>query len=147
VEKYFSFQIDADTTTSLYVSIHYFKEGRQFYWDSPWIRKKVQGEVAELDSLFLSNTYGKIGRQIKVEATIKGLGDSDGFDLYFWVDTPSGKIEELAKIKTKKLANGENVYYTTEITPKEEGYYTIYANLYNNYRRIGRESDTLKVEK
>lgn len=97
--------------------------------------------------MFVSNTYGNIGREIKVEATIKGIGDSDGFDLYFWADTPSGKIEELAKIKTKKLSNGEEVSYTTEITPKEEGYYTVYANLYNNYRRIGRESDTLKVEK
>ena len=89
----------------------------------------------------------KILVQIKVEATIKGLGDSDSLDLYFWADTPSGKIEELATIKTKKLSNGEEASYTTEITSKEEGYYTIYANLYNNYRRIGRDSDTLKVEK
>lgn len=97
--------------------------------------------------MLVSNPYDNIGRELKVEATIKGLGDSDGLDLYFWTDTPSGKIEELAKIKTKKLSNGEEASYTTEITPKKEGYYTVYANLYNNYRRIGRDFDTLKVEK
>ena len=97
--------------------------------------------------MLLSNHYGIIGRELKVEAIIKGLGDSDGLALYFWADTPSGKIEELATIKTKKLSNGEEASYTTEIISKEEGYYTVYTNLYNNYRRIGRDSDTLKVEK
>jgi hypothetical protein len=65
--------------------------------------------------LYHSNTWlynynnQKIFIQIKVEATIKGLGDSDGLDLYFWADTPSGKIEELATIKTKKISNGEEL--------------------------------------
>jgi len=47
----------------------------------------------------------KIFIQIKVEAIIKGLVDGDGLDLYFWTDIPSGKFEELATIKTKKLSN------------------------------------------
>jgi hypothetical protein len=63
-------------------------------------------------------------------------------DLHFWADTPSGSYEELAKIKTKSLSIGEEASYTATITPKEEGYYTVYASLYHNLQRIGREFDT-----
>jgi hypothetical protein len=103
--------------------------------------------VAELESILVSNPYGTVGRELEVEATVKGLGNSDGLDLHFWADTPSGKYEELAEIKTKKLSSREEASYITKITPKEEGYYTVYATLYNNYRRIGRNSDTLRVAK
>jgi hypothetical protein len=146
-EKFLSFQVDAHGTTALYFSIRYFKEGGSFHWDSPWIREQVLGDVAELEGILVSNSYGVIGRELEVEATIKGLGNSDGLDLQFWADTPSGKHEELAEIKTKKLSRGEEASYTTKITPKEEGYYTVYASLYDNRRRIGRDSDTLWVEK
>ena len=146
-EKYLNFQVDAHATTALYASIRYFKSGGQFHWDSPWIREEVLGEVAELESILVSNPYGTIGRDLEVEATVKGLGNSDGLDLHFWADTPSGKYEELAEIKTKKLSSGEEASYITKITPKEEGYYTVYATLYNNYRRIGRNSDTIRVAK
>jgi len=52
--------------------------------------------VAELESILVSNPYGTIGRELEVEATVKGLGNSDGLDLHFWAETPSGKYEELA---------------------------------------------------
>jgi hypothetical protein len=146
-ENYLSFQVDVHGTTSLYFSIRYFKEGGSFHWDSPWIRQQVLGEVAELEGILVSNPYGIIGRELEAEATIKGLGNSDELDLTFWMDTPSGKYEELAEIKTKKLSRGEEISYTAKITPKEEGYYTVYASLYDNRRRIGRHFDTLWVEK
>jgi hypothetical protein len=145
-EQYLNFQVDVHGTTALYTSIRYFKEGGSFHWDSPWIREQVHGDVAELESILVSIPYGTIGRELEIEAIVKGLGNSDGLDLEFWVDTPSGKYEELAKIKTKKLSRGEEASYTTRITPKEEGYYTIYASLYDNYRRIGRDSDTIWIE-
>ena len=88
-----------------------------------------------------------MGRELEVEATVKGLGNSAGLDLQFWADTPSGIYEELSKIKTKSLSTGEEASYTTKITPKDEGYYTVYASLYDNHRRIGRDSDTIWVEK
>jgi hypothetical protein len=145
-EKYLNFQVDAQATTAVYFSIGYFEsEGQLHWWDSPWINEKVIGEVAELESVLVSKPYGDIGRDLEVEATVKGLGNSDGLDLEFWADTPSGKYEDLTKIKTKKLSSGEEASYTTKITPKDEGYYTIYANLYNKYRRIGRNSDTIFV--
>ncbi len=146
-EKFSNFQVDAHGTTALYISIRYFKEGGSFHWDSPWIREQVLGDVAELEGILVSNSYGAIGKELEVEATVKGLANSEGLRLVFWTDTPSGKYEELAEIKTKKLSRGEEASYTTKVTPKEEGYYTVYASLYDNYKRIGRDSGTLWVEK
>jgi hypothetical protein len=111
--------------------------------------QNISIEVCHISALdiLLSNTYGTIGRELQVEATIMGLGNSDGLDLEFWADTPSGKYKELAKIKTKSLSPGEEASYTVKITPKEEGSYTIYASLYDKLNRIGRDSDTLRVRK
>jgi hypothetical protein len=146
-ENFLGFQVDVHGTASVYFSIRYFKAGGSFHWDSPWIIQQVLGNVAELEGILVSNSYGIIGRELEAEATIKGLGNSDGLDLQFWAESPSGKYEELADIKTKKLSRGEEASYTAKITPKEEGYYTVYASLYDNRRRIGRHSDTLWVEK
>ena len=139
-EKYLPFEADVHGPAALYVTITYYKEGGSFHWDSPWMRQKVIGDVAELESILVSNTYGTIGRELQVEATIMGLGNSDGLDLEFWADTPSGKYEELAKIKTKSLSPGEEASYTVKITPKEK-----YSTRYRY--RIGRDSDTLRVRK
>lgn len=146
-ETYLHFQVDVHGATDLYISIRYFKEGGSFHWDSPWIREQVHGEAAELEGILVSNTYGVIGRELEVEATVKGFGNSSGLDLRFWADTPSGNYEELADIKTKSLSNGEEASYTAKIKPKEEGYYTVYASLYDKDRRIGREFDTIWVQK
>ena len=150
-EKFLSFHVDAYGTTDLYFSIRYFKgsyfNGVSSHWDSPWIREQVFGNVAGLERVLMSNSHGIIGRELEVEATIKGLGNTEGLDLHFWLDTPSGIYEELAQVKTKNLSIGEEASYTAKITPKEEGLYTVYASLYDNNRRIGREFDTIWVEK
>ncbi len=146
-ERYSSFQVNADGTTKIYVTINGRKNGSHLHWNSSWIREEVLGAPAELESILVSNPYGSIGRELEVEATVDGLGDSDGLRLVFWADTPSGKYEELAEIKTKKMSRGEEASYTVKISPKEEGYYTVYVTLYNNYQRIGRDSDTFRVEK
>jgi hypothetical protein len=144
----FHFEGIADGTTDVYVSIRGRKNGDQFYWDSPWIREEVLGAPAELESILVSNPYGTIGKELDVDATVKSLDDSEGLRLEFWTNTPSGKYEELAEIKTKKLSRGEEVSYTAKITPKEEGYYTVYANLYDNKQMcIDRDSDTIWVER
>jgi hypothetical protein len=80
-EKTLHFQVDARATTDLYISMVGRKNGNHFYWDSPWIREEVIGEPAELESLFVSNPYGMIGKELEVEATVKGLKDSEGLTL------------------------------------------------------------------
>ena len=44
-----------------------------------------------------------------VEATIKGLDSSDGLDLQFWADTPSGEHEELVEIKANGVTKARSV--------------------------------------
>ncbi len=76
-----SFQVDAHGTTSLYFSIRYFKvpsTGIRLGYVNKFM------EIAELESILLSNPYGTIGRELGAEATIKSLGSSDGLDLQFW---------------------------------------------------------------
>ncbi|MGB8934302.1 MAG: hypothetical protein WCC17_04255 [Candidatus Nitrosopolaris sp.] len=75
------------------------------------IREEVLGDPAEIESIFVPNPYGNIGRELEVEAVVKGLGDSDGLRLAFWTDTPSGMYEDLADIRTRKMSRGEETSY------------------------------------
>jgi nitrogen fixation protein FixH len=95
----------------------------------------------------LSNPYTEIGKTISVEATIKGLQKSAGLKLEFWVEPPSGKSEEQAKIDIKDLPVGEEARYTVEFTPKETGHYTIYAYLYDGWQRIGYKTESIYARK
>jgi hypothetical protein len=69
------------------------------------LREEILGDPAEIERIFVSNPYGNIGRELEVEAVIKGLGDSEGLNLAFWTDTPSGDYEEIADMKTRRMSN------------------------------------------
>jgi hypothetical protein len=47
-------------------------------------------------------------------------------------------------MKTRRLSNGEEATYRTKMKPKEEGYYTVYVNLYDDYRLTDRDYDTIQ---
>ena len=142
------FQISAIGTGKLYVTIDGEEEDRDFFWFSPNLRLEVGREAAQLKSVFtMTAPYPPLGEALKVEATIMGLEQSEGLNLQFWTETPSGRVEELADIETKRLSPGENATYTSEITPKEEGLYTIYSYLYDGNERIGSETDMIWVRK
>jgi len=102
-------------------------------------------EILQRLKVCVSN--GNIGEEIEVEASVKGMRDSEGLKLVFWMDTPSGKYEELSEIKTRKLSKGEEASYKAKIKPKEEGLYTVYANLYDDHGRIDRDYDISWVER
>ncbi|MDD1678643.1 MAG: hypothetical protein LUO93_05615, partial [Methanomicrobiales archaeon] len=95
----------------------------------------------------LSHPYTQIGKTLSVEATVKGLKKSAGLKLEFWVEPPSGKSEKQAEISIKELSVGEEARYTAEFTPKETGRYTIYAYLFDDWRRISRKTTTILAEK
>jgi hypothetical protein len=140
------FQVSANRTGSLYVTLDGWKDGERFHWESPGIPMTVGAEVAELVSLFaLTEPYSLIGERVRCEATIRGLSESEGLKLEFWADTPGGAFEELAIVETKALSAGEEATYSAEITPDEDGLYTIYAYLYDGVRRIGREVEYVYV--
>jgi hypothetical protein len=91
----------------------------------------------------LSNPYTPIGKTISAEATVKGLRKNGTLKLEFWVETPSGKNEQQAKIDIKDLPVGAEARYTTEFTPTETGFYTIYAYLYDGYAGAGYKTETI----
>jgi len=147
-EKELVFRVNAVGSAEVYVTIKACRDGRNFTWQSGWMNLKLSEEKAEIGRLLvLSNPYTTIGKTISAEATIKGLRESTGLKLEFWVEPPSGKLEEQATIEIKDLPVGEEARYTAEFTPKETGHYTIYAYLYDDWRRIGYKTDWIYARK
>ena len=97
--------------------------------------------------MVLSHPYTTIGKTLSAEATIKGLRKVAGLKLNFWVETPLGNFEEQATMDLKELSVGEEARYSAEFTPKETGCYTIYAYLYDGYRRISLKTDSIYAQK
>jgi hypothetical protein len=147
-EREVVFQVNAQGSAEVYATIKARKDGDYFWWESGWTHITVIEEKAEIGRLVvLSHPYTTIGETLSVEATIKGLRKVTGLKLEFWVETPSGKFEEQATIDIKDLPVGEEARYSAEFTPKETGYYTIYAYLYDGWRRIGHKTDSIYAEK
>jgi len=147
-EREVVFQVNAQGSAEVYATISARKNGDHFWWESGWTRISVTEEKAEIGSLLvLSNPYTTIGKTISAEATIKGLQKSTGLKLEFWVELPSGKSEEQATIDIKDLPIGEEARYSAEFTPKETGFYTIYAYLKDGWRTIGRKTECIYARK
>jgi len=136
-EKDLLFRVNAIGSADTYATLKGRKDGKYFWWESSWTRMHVSDEKAHLESLLvLSNPYTTIGKTISAEATITGLRKNGGLKLEFWVETPSGKNEQQAAIDIKDLPVGEKSRYTAEFTPKETGRYSVYAYLYDGWKRI-----------
>ena len=143
-EKELFFRVNAYGSAEVYATIKARKGEKYFWWESGWTNIKISEEKAEIGRLLvLSNPYTIIGKTISVEATIKGLRKSTGLKLEFWVEDPSGKSEEQATMDIKDLPVGEEARYTAEFTPKETGYYTIDAYLYDGWQRIGHKTEAI----
>jgi len=147
-EREVVFQVDAQGAADVYATISARTDGEYFSWESGWTHISVSEEKAEIGRLLvLSHPYTTIGKTLSAEATIKGLRKSTGLKLEFWVETPSGKFEEQATIEIKELSVGEEARYSAEFTPKEMGYYNIYAYLYDGWRKIGHKTDSIYAQK
>ena len=130
------FRVTAYGSTYVYATIKARKDGDYFWWESGWANIYVE-DKAEIERLLvLSHPYTAIGKTLSAEATINGLSKSTGLKLEFWVETPSGKFEEQAKMDLKELSAGEEARYSAEFTPKETGDYTIHAYLFDGWKRI-----------
>ena len=142
------FQVIAYGTANIYTTIKAQKNGHPFHWESPEMTIKVKEEKAERVNLFvLTYPYTQLGHTLEAEVTILGLQHSEGLILEFWAKTPKGAFEELAKIEIIELSSGDRVRYSAEITPKETGYYTIHAYLYDYGKRIGHKTDSIFIQK
>ena len=146
-EREVNFQVNANGSADVYATISARKDGDYFGWESDWTHISVTEEKAEIGRLVvLSHPYTTIGKTLSAEATIKGLRKVTGLKLEFWVETPSGNFEEQATIDIKELSVGEEARYSAEFTPKETGYYTIYAYLYDGYSRISHNTDSIYAQ-
>jgi hypothetical protein len=142
------FRVNATASADVYVTIIARKNGENFWWESGFTHISVSEAKAELGRLVvLSHPYTQIGKTLSAEATIKGLRKGAGLKLEFWVETPSGKFEEQAKINIKELSTGEEARYTAEFTPKEVGIYTIHAYLSDEWIRISHKTNSIYVQK
>lgn len=142
----YPFQVAANKTASVYISVDGRRDGAAFHWESPSVLVAVGKEVAELVSLFaMSEPYPPVGEKVRCEATVRGLTQSRGLRLEFWADTPSSQFEALGEIETKPLEAGEEAVYAAEFLPEDEGMYTIYAYLFDGVRRIGRQTENVYV--
>jgi hypothetical protein len=148
-EREMVFRVNALGSATVYVTIKGRRDGNRYLtWESGWMNLRVSEEKAEIGRLLvLSNPYTSIGKTISAEATIKGLRENTGLKLEFWVEPPSGKSEEQATIEIKDLPVGEEARYTAEFTPQETGYYTIYAYLYDGWKRIGYKTEGIYARK
>jgi len=143
-----AFQVNANGSADVYATIRARKDGSYFWWDSGWTHISVSEEKAEIERLLvLSHPYATIGKTLSAEATIKGLRRNGDLKLEFWVETPSGKNEEQATIDIKDLPVGDEARYTAKFTPNETGWYTIYAYLFDGYRRISHKTDFIYAQK
>ena len=95
--------------------------GDHFHWDSGLMHEQVLGDPAEIER-FVSSPYSNIEGELELEAVVKVLGDSNGLGLAFRAEIPSGKFEELADIKTRKMSRGNEPAYKAKLKPKEDGY-------------------------
>ena len=145
-EQVIAFRVSANTTSSLYGTVEGWRGMAPFYWETPDMLVMVGQQVAELLNLFaMTEPYPPRGKEIKCEATLRGVTHSKGLRLEFWADTPSDTLEELATIQVKTLSADETARYATAFTPQEEGAYTIYAYLYDGVVRIGRKTEYIYV--
>jgi hypothetical protein len=146
-EREVVFQVNANGSADVYATIRARKNGDYFGWESGWTHISISEEKAEIGRLVvLSHPYTAIGKTLSAEATIKGLRKGTGLKLEFWVETPEGKFEEQATIDIKELSVGEEARYSAEFTPKEKGYYTVYAYLYDGWRKIGHKTDSIYAQ-
>jgi len=140
------FQLQANSSGSLYISTDGFRDGVSSHWETPAVPITVGAEVAEIVSVFaMTEPYPLLGDRIECEATLRGLQETEGVTLEFWAENPSLDFEAFHTIETKALSPGETVRYSAEFEPEEKGLYTIYAYLYDGARRIGREIEHVSV--
>jgi hypothetical protein len=146
-EEIVPFQTLVTATGRMYASLDGWQGAALFHWESPRIALDVGEDVAKLVSLFaLTQPYPHRGDRIRFEAVLRGSSDSERLRLEFWAETPGGDFIELGKVETQALSANEQARYSAELTPEEEGMYTIYAYLYDGAKRIGHELEQVYVK-
>ena len=141
------FNVSALRSTSVYITIDGLRDGISYSWESPLVYLRVGAEAARLTSLFaITEPYSPLGETIRCEATIRGVSETEGMTLEFCSNSPTGDFEKIGTVETKELTANETATYTAEFEPEEEGLYNIYAYLFDDGNRIGRQTEIVYVK-
>jgi hypothetical protein len=143
----FHFQVAAQQSGGLYISVDGRWAGEPFHWESPSRRIAVGDEIAELVSVFaVSERHPRVGEPVTIEATLRGLTIARGLIIEFWVESPRGESIAVDKTATDPLSPGETATYKADpFVPEEEGIYVIHAYLFDDTRRVGHKTDYLSI--
>lgn len=141
-----AFQVSANATGGVYVTIDGWKGGDFFHWETPAIPVLVSQDAAELVSLFaLSEPRAELGEPIECEATVRSIILSSGLEIEFWLETPGGALLSLAKMPVKTMQPEEIARYSVEIEPETEGIYILHAYLYDGRQRIDHATEYISI--
>lgn len=146
-EEALQYQVGAQGSGGLYISVDGRWGGEPFHWESPSRRIAVGDEIAELVSVFaLPEPEPRRGERVTIEATLRGLTMASGLVLEFWVETPSGESIAVDKTATELLNPGEVATHKSDpFIPEEQGIYVIHAYLFDGTRRVGHGRDYVSV--
>ncbi len=146
-EEALQYQVGAQGSGALYISVDGRWGGEPFHWESPSRRIAVGDEIAELVSVFaLPEPEPRRGERVTIEATLRGLTMASGLVLEFWVETPNGESIAVDKTATEPLNPGEVATYKSDpFIPEEQGIYVIHAYLFDGTRRVGHGRDYVSV--
>ncbi len=140
------FQISAQATGEVYVSVDGRQDGEPFHWESPDLTVTVGGQPAEIVRFVTSAVpRARPGEPLLFEATVRGLIKSQNLVLEFWAEVPDGEFLSLAKEGLGTLEEGREVRQTVEMTPEREGLYVLHAYLYQGARRIDHRVEYLSI--
>jgi hypothetical protein len=141
------YQVEAQQSGGVYISVDGRWGGEPFHWESPSRRIVVGEEIAELVSTFaLTEPHPRAGEPVTIEATLRGLIAGSGLILEFWVETPKGESISVDKTETDPLGPGEAATYKSDpFVPEEEGIYVIHTYLFDGTTRIGHATDYLSI--
>jgi uncharacterized membrane protein len=140
------FQVLAQASGRVYISINGWKALRYFHWESGDVRVKVDSETAtfaKVSATLEGQTH--VERSILVEIVVESLAQHEDLGLEVWVSTPNEEYEALIKTEMTALESGERAVYDVEVTPEMAGLYTVYAYLYDNGTRIDRQVEYVRV--
>jgi len=142
-----SVQVLALARGRLYVSVSGWKAMRLFHWESGEIVIQVGAERAVVASLsVIGGPSPTVGEPLRCEVTVEGFAERDQISLELSVGKPDGTFAELLDKEIEGVAPGESRAYTAELTPDQEGAYTIYARLLDEGKRIDREVQRIHVK-
>jgi hypothetical protein len=121
-EEILPFQIETNATSKIYLVVTGRENDETFHWESPFMKIRVAGEVAEIERLAaLTHPYPMKGKEVDLEARIAALQSSQDLRVQFWARKPTDEFEEIASETMEGISSGEIETIEAKMIASEEG--------------------------